>query len=193
MAILEVMPVPDAGRQGKVTAQLAVKTADSSQAKLYIETIPLPEISFQKWMMITIARDGRQFYVYYNNTLAISKKTMFMPISDLGSSNATGIVCGSPGLGGKVANVNIFSNRLTITDVEASYTANADTRGTPYLSGASVKTLTSSGTIGPSYAPSISNAMPSFDFSGINLCLTGDCSGPVVAPANGKKLISSYA
>ena len=195
VAILEVMPVPDAGRQGQVTAQLSVKTVDMSvqPTKYHIETIPLPEITFQKWTMITIARDARQFYIYYNNTLSVSKKTMFMPVSDLTASNGTGIVSGASGLGGQLVNVNIFPKRLTVMDVEASYTANADTRGTPYLAGGSAKTLSSNDTIGPSYAMSISSALPSFDLSALSLCISGDCSGPAVVPPNGKTFVSSYA
>ena len=195
VAILEVMPVPDAGRQGQVTAQLSVKTMNMSvlPTKFYIETIPLPEITFQKWTMITIARDARQFYVYYNNTLAVSKKTMFMPISDITSSNGAGIVSGSSGLGGQLANVNIFPKRLTIMEVEASYTANTDTRGTPYLAGASTKTLTTQDTVGPNFAMSLSNALPSFKMADISLCVSGNCSGPAVVPPNGKTFVSSFA
>jgi hypothetical protein len=192
MAILEVMPVPDAGRQGLVTALLSITTLDSAQAKFYIETIPLPEITFQKWTMITIARDGRQFYVYYNNTLAVSKKTMFMPISDIITSNGAGILSGASGLGGQLSNVIISPKRLTIMDVESSYAANADTRGTPYLSG-SVATLSGQNTINPTYASSMSSWLPSFGWPSFSLCVTGNCSGPSVTPPTGKAFYSPYA
>jgi hypothetical protein len=193
MAVLEVMPVPDAGRQGQLTAQLSIKTADAPNGKFYIETIPLPEITFQKWTMITIARDARQFSVYYNNTIAISKKTMFMPISDIITSNGAGILSGAPGLGGQLSNVNIFPKRLTILDVEASYTANADTRGTPYLSGSVPATLSGQNTINPTYASSMTSWLPSFKWPSFSLCVNGNCNGPAVTPPTGKAFYSSYA
>jgi len=192
MAILEVMPVPDAGRQGQMTAQLSVKTVDATQSKFYIETIPLPDMTFQKWTMITITRDARQFSIYYNNTLAVSKKTMFMPISDIITSNGTGILSGSSGLGGQLSNVNIFSKRLTIMEVEASYLANADTRGTPYLSGSVPKTLSGQNTINPTYASSMTSWMPSFTWPSFSLCPNGKC-GPALAPPSGKAWYSPYA
>ena len=42
---------------------------------VFEETIPLPELPFQKWTMITIAREGRRFDIYYNGKIVTSKRT----------------------------------------------------------------------------------------------------------------------
>lgn len=202
IAKLEIVPAPDAGRQGQVTVQLTVKTFDASTGAYYIETIPLPHITYQKWTMITIARDGRQFYIYYDKALVLSKKTMYIPIINQLTTNLTGVKSGSPGLIGQLANITLYPSRLTVLDVEKNYTALADTRGSPYLSGGStVKVLSKPITekpsvdgILPTFGSSLSSFLPSFDFSKFSFCLTGNClNAPIVAPTNGKTWHSNYA
>ena len=154
----------------------------------YIETIPLPALPVQKWVMITIARDGRQFDIYYNDALVRSQKTMFMPIAKATQTNLTGIVSGSDGLGGYMANISVHPTRTTVLTVEQDYKILADTRGAPYLDSAAKDTLAT-----------LKGAIPDFGFNmhfkmpKIGTCLTGNCGGPAVAPASNKIWVSGYA
>ena len=203
VAALEVMPVPDASRQGAMATHLYVKTmmvnsaAIGSPTNYYIETIQLPPAPIQKWVMITIARDGRQFDIYYDDALVKSQKTMFMPISARTQTNLSGILSGSTGLNGQLANVIIYPNRLTIIDVERDYKMLADTRGAPYLDSGGVTTLMNMN------SPDMDGIIPNygyrfnFDFNlklpKINLCLSGNCNTPAMAPASNKMWMTSYA
>jgi hypothetical protein len=98
---------------------------------VFEETIPLPEIPFQKWTFITIAREGRRFDVYYNGKIVMSKRTQNV----MDTRAAFGpIRAGDPNLVGKIAFVQTFPQKLTQTDVMANYKANSDTTGQPTLS-----------------------------------------------------------
>jgi hypothetical protein len=136
---LEVLNAPDASRQGKAMAQLIIKTegaplsAGASASQKYIETLVLPPISLQKWMMVSIAREGRRFDVYFNDRIVLSQKTMFMPISNISNTNFRGITSGSNGLVGNIALANVYNYRLSSQVVFAKYKEFADTRGRPYI------------------------------------------------------------
>lgn len=199
IATLEVMPVPDASRQGAMATHLYVRTEMMNTSAIrparqqYIETIQLPPTPVQKWVMITIARDGRQFDIYYDNALVKSQKTMFMPISRTTQTNLTGILSGSKGLMGQIANITVYSNRLTVLDVENHYRSLADTRGSPYLDSKGATTLSSMDGYGmdgvqPSYGYRFNFKMPTLDF-----CFLGNCKAPAVTPASNKIWVSNYA
>ena len=169
---LEILTAPDASRQGMAMSQLTVKTegiaitststaTPPTQSQKYIETLRLPPIPLQKWMMITIAREGRRFDVYYNDRIVLSQKTMYMPVSDKSNSNLKGITSGSTLLMGEAAIANIYNYRINSYDVSAKYKEYADTRGTPRIS--------------QDFTTSIS----------FNLCPSGGCfDTPVIKPAS---------
>jgi hypothetical protein len=199
VATLEVMPVPDAGRQGAMATHLYVKTEmmESSgvapRHNYYIETIQLPPTPIQKWVMITIARDGRQFDIYYNDALVKSQKTMFMPISNSTQTNLSGILSGSKGLVGQMANITVHPKRLTVLDVEKDYISLADTRGSPYLDSKGASTLAdmagySLDGIMPGYGYRFNFTMPKLSF-----CLWGNCGTPAVTPPSNKIWVTNYA
>ncbi len=96
------------------------------------ETIPLPDIPFQKWTYVSIAREGRRFDVYYNGKIVASKRTQ--NIVDLRSGFGP-ITAGSPNLTGKIAFVETSPQKLNQSDVEASFKAKSDTIGQPVISG----------------------------------------------------------
>ena len=192
IAGIEVMPAPDASRQGSMAAQLIVKTemmasGAMSMHQLYVETIPLPYILAQKWTMITVTREGRQFDVYYNDKLVMSHKTMYMPISTKINSNLTGLVSGSDGLIGTLANVSMLPKRITIFDVESDYTTLADTRGAPVIGSESIKTLATTPSHSlPGLSPSFGSSLFSFKFPSFDFCkLTGLCNAPITSPTPG--------
>jgi hypothetical protein len=98
---------------------------------VFEETIPLPEIPFQKWTFLTIAREGRRFDIYYNGKIVMSKRTQNV----MDTRAAFGpITAGDPNLIGKIAFVQTFPQKLTQTEVMANYKANSDTTGQPTLS-----------------------------------------------------------
>jgi len=184
VAGLEVLIAPDASRQGKSMTQLVVKTegaglsTSSSSSQKYIETLTLPPIPLQKWMMVTIAREGRRFDVYYNDVLVMSHKTMYMPVSNISNSNFSGITSGSSGLVGQLALANMYDTRMNMQKVTAAYAAATDTRGRPYINATTSLTSDPSG------------LNPGFHSSGVNLssmsmCPSGGCfSAPAVKPAS---------
>ena len=203
---LEVLIAPDASRQGKAMVQLVVKTeglqlssgstgsrappsANTVRAKgvsqKYIETMALPPIPLQKWTFVTIAREGRRFDIYYNDSIVLSKKTMYMPISNVSNSNLSGITSGSSGLLGQLAIANLYNYRLSSQDVAAKYVEYADTRGSPYLNSAT-NPLTLSDTTGlfPTFATTISTSLYGY-IPTINLCPSGGCfRPPTIQPAS---------
>lgn len=191
---LEILNAPDASRQGKAMSQLILKTegaslsAGSTTSQKYIETLTLPPIPLQKWTMVTVARDGRRFDVYYNDTIVLSQKTMFMPISDPSNSNVSGITSGSGGLVGQLALANVYNYRLASQDVSAKYTEYADTRGRPYLStatGYSSNSLVDVAGLNPIAIPSMTLASFIPAASSLSLCGSDGClTPPVVKPAS---------
>lgn len=143
---VELLAAPDAGRPNAASAQLVVRTtgmsapvlADGSSVQnapqvqvVFEETIPLPEIPFQKWTLLTIAREGRRFDIYYNGKIVTSKRTQ--NVVDVRAAYGP-IVAGDPNLIGKLAFVESFPEKLTQSQVEAKYKENADTTGQPRVS-----------------------------------------------------------
>jgi hypothetical protein len=177
MTGLEVLTAPDASRQGKSMTQLIVKTegaslsSSSSASQKYIETLTLPPIPLQKWTMVTVAREGRRFDVYYNDVLVLSQKTMSMPVSNISSSNFSGITSGSNGMAGQLALGNIYSYRMNAQEVSAAYAAVTDTRGRPYINSMTPLSADPSG------------LNPGVQSSGVNMSSVSLCPGCFSAPA----------
>lgn len=137
---LEMLTSPDASRQNAALVQLVVRTLQkkvtSNDTKVVEETLVLPMIPIQKWTMITIARDGRRYDVYYNSKLVFSKRTEHV----LDINSAVGpIVSGDANLYGSITNVEVFSRRLTGAEVAANYSKLADTTGKPYTTSPDMK------------------------------------------------------
>lgn len=143
---VELLAAPDAGRPNAASAQLVVRTtgmsapilADGTSVQnapqvqvVFEETIPLPEIPFQKWTLLTIAREGRRFDIYYNGKIVLSKRTQ--NVVDVRAAYGP-IVAGDPNLIGKLAFLESFPEKLTQTQIEAKYRENADTTGQPRVS-----------------------------------------------------------
>ena len=124
---LEVITAPDASRQQSVSAQIAVKTSPT-QTTYAIETFPLPPLPEQKWTMITISKDGRQIFVYYNSTLVLSKKALHT-FSVMPPVSQNPVQAGDVTLSGNIAMVGFLSSHQRLADVKATYTSMTDTRG----------------------------------------------------------------
>lgn len=191
---LELIGAPDAGRQGKAMAQLAIYTMANQDASgnyldasgnvqtaaYYVETIPLPSIPLQKWVMITISREGRRYDVYYDNQLVVSKKTEF----DLNTTDATTpTVIGNPGFYGNAGLCKLYSTLQRGPEVAAVYASSTDTRGAPYLlidAPTSVTSVSSAAT--KQLGVDISPTAPTFKLP--SLCPSGACvAAPSFRPA----------
>jgi len=154
---IELLQAPDASRPGLAKTQLVIKTVSvtGSTTTNYIETFPLPDFPLQKWVMLTVSREGSTFDVYYNNQLQASVKTTNVPAlsaTDITVSAGTGI--------GQAQWLMSATNSITISDVAKDFSLNADTKGEP-----------------------LQQIIPSF--TGLSLCPSGNCfKGPSVRPAN---------
>lgn len=131
---LELLAVPDAGRHEAAAAQLVVRCKrplpNGTGAQVVEETFALPELPYQKWTMITLAREGRRFDIFFDDKLVVSKRTQYV----IDSALATGqVLAGDPMLYGRVGFVKVYPTKLTLTEVENLYRTQADTTGQPFL------------------------------------------------------------
>lgn len=159
---LELLAAPDAGRQEAAAAQLVVRCkrplTTGSGMETVEETMVLPELPYQKWTMVTLAREGRRLDISYNDKLVLSKRTQNM----IDTTLATGqIIAGDAALYGHIAFVQVFANKLTATEITDMYKSLADTTGKPNLPTdtkdfASLFSLCKDGSClqGPSFRPS---------------------------------------
>lgn len=131
---LEVLAAPDAGRQNQAQTQLVVRTTKmptgQTTAETNEETFTLPAVPFQKWVGITVAREGRRFDVYFNDELVLSKRSQYSLDT---ASTATPIVAGDSRLNGQVTLPERLNERLSANDVARLYGSKVDTNGMPRL------------------------------------------------------------
>jgi len=192
---LEVLPAPDAGRQGKAMTQLAVRTkttVDSTGAPLVMDTsgsntkfesviefLTLPPIPVHKWVMITISREGRRFDIYYDGNLVLSQKTLYNIAT---TADTKGVIVGGAGFGGYGAGFDFAPTATNGSEVSAKHSQRSDTRGAPFVTLPEDVSTTS---LQPVTGAAMS--LPGFTIGGMKLpsiCPTGGCfTGPTVRPA----------
>jgi hypothetical protein len=94
-----------------VSARLRVMTNNSgTQQEEYIELPPIPR---QKWICISILREGRRFDIIYDNRIVASQRLKYYPViinNPMTVGNAT--------IMGKVIHVIITPTRLSPSEVE---------------------------------------------------------------------------
>jgi hypothetical protein len=144
-----------------VPALLKVRTGISN-SQHYMESIPLPAIPLQKWTVITIAKEGRRWDIYYGAKLQTSKLTDYVPISPDLSKQWMG---GNSMWQGQIGFFRGFNKTQFAPDVLDDVEKLVDTRGIPYY----MNYPRLDQTIGPT-AP----------------CIFGDCEGslPDIKPPN---------
>ena len=98
-----------------------------------IESVELPGIPYQKWVALTIVREGRRFTIYYNGEVVATYRLKSYIRIQLASLQA-----GSPALQGKIARVHIAGQSYNKADIASMYRSTSDTRGIPYLPNDSV-------------------------------------------------------
>jgi hypothetical protein len=165
----EVLTVPDASRQGRAMAQLVVQTrgpVPNGNLTFKVETMQLPALEFQKWVMITISRSGRRFDVYYNDRLVHSEKTKNMITNSTLDTSS-----GNERLSGAVALASMQNIRMNSLDVSNRYQALANTKGAPNVSSSADFGNDSVGLV-----PEVGRANQQFSLG--DICANGNCSGP---------------
>ena len=93
-----------------------------------IEKIALDNFPEQKWVYLSILREGRRFDIMYNNRIVGSKYLEHYP-----KIETQAITVGGGGIRGTAAYINGASKRYTYEEVTDEWKSRADTRGEPYL------------------------------------------------------------
>lgn len=131
---LEALSTPDASRPKSASAQLTVRTVGIPPGKttpqVNMETFALPTIPFQKWVLVTISREGRRFDIYYNDTLVFSKRAQYSLDTSAGASP---IVAGQPDFIGVAVHPMLIEGRMSLEDVTKSFQTKAKTDGEPII------------------------------------------------------------
>lgn len=158
---IELLQAPDASRPGLPKTQFCVRTTQidsNTQSAQYIETFALPAFPLQKWIMLTLIREGSRFDIYYNDVLQASIRTTYVP-----AISSVNCAVGSPQIQGTIEYPLVAARAFTGYDVAADYKEHVDTKGEPL-------------------SPFFSRGLGTYSFS---LCPSGNCfHGPTMKPAN---------
>ncbi len=145
--------------KSKSDGLLKIKTAKSS-SQYYMEAVELPAIPMQKWVMITIVKEGRRIDVYFGEKLMTSKLLDYIPVA---SPSANVWTAGNAHWRGKIGFFVGLDKRQTSEDIQKDAQSTLNTRGEP---------------LGyDPLAPSLSLSLPD--------CFLGNCNKfPQVKPLN---------
>ena len=102
---------------------LSVKT--QSQTNSY-EEILLENFPEQKWVHVTLVREGRRYTVYYNGKIVGSNRTKFFPVI-----NSSQLILGYTGLLGEFSNPKIAPVPLREHEILAEMKSTTNTRRVP--------------------------------------------------------------
>jgi hypothetical protein len=131
---VEVLSSPDAGRPNAASAQLTLRTTGigpgQTQPQVNMETFALPPIPFQKWVLLTVSREGRRFDIYYNDALVFSKRAQYSLDTSAGASP---IVVGQSDFTGVAVLPSLTEGRMSADDVTKSFQTKANTNGEPII------------------------------------------------------------
>lgn len=130
--VLKTEAPQDASGNALTDASGNTLTDKSATKGYHIETVALPPIPIQQWVMVTVSRTGRRFDVYYNTELVVSTTALYT-IAKRGPRDSK-IKVGNPGLTGYVTYITKYPNAPTMFDVQSEYKARVDTTGAPILS-----------------------------------------------------------
>lgn len=105
------LEIANTSTKTNMSARLRIITNNSNTK--HVEYIELPPIPRQKWVCITILREGRRFDVMYDNRIVASKQLEYYPVVILNE-----FVVGNPILMGKAIHVIITPKRLSPSEVD---------------------------------------------------------------------------
>lgn len=118
--VLEISPSPKDKKE--YGARLRIQTQKASQFQY--ETIPLPAIPKQKWVYVTILREGRRFDVMYDNRIVASQRLEHYPVVI-----TSPLAIGEKGLSGNAIHMMVTPRRLSPEEVERVRKTHVDTSG----------------------------------------------------------------
>jgi hypothetical protein len=121
--ILQFQLLPGSTSQPPKT-QLVVQTQSE---RPNFETIPVADFPFQKWVLLTIVKEGRRFTVYYNDTIVANSRTQYYPVI-----NSSSFIIGHPSLRGKFIGPKVVPTAVRKDELLAELAATSDTRHQPY-------------------------------------------------------------
>ena len=98
--------------QKQTSARLRVQTKDGNGV-LNDEIMDLPPLPNQKWLCITVLRDGRRFDMMYDNKIVASQRLQNYPVVI-----SSPLSVGNKGLEGSVVHVILSSRRYSPQEVE---------------------------------------------------------------------------
>jgi hypothetical protein len=129
---IELLQAPDASRPGLPKTQFVIQTqsiqkvSNVNTLKTYLETFTLPEFPIQKWVMLTVVRNGNRINIFYNNRLIFSKNTRYVPFILPGGGNFS-----VPQIRGTAKYLKTKDSITSQSEVNTDYSQIADTRGEP--------------------------------------------------------------
>jgi hypothetical protein len=103
--------------------ELVVYTTNTSVVEPTREIISVPNFPAQKWIALTILRDGRRFDVLYNNKVVASKRLQYMPVY-----RSSSLTFGGPMVYGTFSQGRVFNYRMSLSDVRAELARTSNTR-----------------------------------------------------------------
>lgn len=118
--VLEVVPSPKDKKE--YGARLRVQTQQAG--RFQYETIPLPAIPKQRWVFLTLLREGRRFDVMYDDRIVASQRLEHYPVVI-----SSPLSVGNKGLEGAVINLMVNGRRLSPVEVERERKIHVDTNG----------------------------------------------------------------
>jgi hypothetical protein len=111
---------------GQSDAELLVNTYNTSTRETKQERILLPPFPTQKWIQLTILRDGRRFDILYNDKIVASKRLEFMP-----PLVSAALTFGGLQIRGVYRQGRFFNYRLSLQQVRDELSDTSDTRNKP--------------------------------------------------------------
>lgn len=122
--VFEIAPSPSHNSINTTTARLLVYTTTPDGIKE--ETIELPDVPLQKWVFLSILRDGRRFDIMYDDDIVASHRIPYYP-----AITPSHLQVGNVNLVGYCTHVLVSSSRLSSSEVAENRSTLADTNGVP--------------------------------------------------------------
>lgn len=112
---------------GNTTAQLRIMTATPTGP--IEEIINLPDLPLQKWIFISVLRDGRRFDIMYNDSVVASHRLTHYPAIVPSSFQV-----GNSNIVGSVIHIMLSPERIIPTEIITIWSGLVDTNGAPMQS-----------------------------------------------------------
>lgn len=120
---LQLLP---GGASSKPKTQLSILTQAPTPS---YETIELADFPEQKWVHLSIVREGRRYTVYYNGKIIASHRTNYFPVI-----NSSQFKIGDPRLQGEFVAPRLAPTPFNLDEIKQDMLISSDTRNEPYKS-----------------------------------------------------------